>query len=268
MGKEFEPSHALRVLKPASEPRARLVCLPYAGGAASLFHAWSPSLPADVELRAVQLPARQDRRQEAPMRRVEDIVDHLARAVAALPAVPTAIFGHSFGALVAFELARRLGAEGRPPICLVASARRAPHLPLAHPPLHKLGDADFLAGMNRYCSTPLDRLRDRDLVDLALPALRADFEALETFTYRAGGPLEVPTVILRGRLDPTMSRESALAWSEIVGRQVGLHEVDAGHFFIDSHRHWVLERVNEALRAGLATGRKGDGLGELRAQGM
>lgn len=249
MRKEFEAGRALRLLKPVAQPRARIVCVPYAGGAASLFHSWSRALPGDIELRAVQLPARQDRRQEPALTRVDAIVDQLASAMTSLPPAPTAIFGHSFGALVAFELARRLHAHGDPPFCLIASARRAPHLPLGHPPLHKLPDADFLAGMNRYCDTPWDRLLDQDLVDLALPALRADFEALETFTYDARGPLDVPTVVLRGRRDGTMSVDAAFAWGEVVTRRLDLHEVDAGHFFMDTHRSWVLERVNEALRA-------------------
>jgi len=248
MGKQLAASQVFRRLKPVAEPRVRLVCVPYAGGAASLFHAWGPALPHDVELQAVQLPARQDRRREHAMTRVTAIVDVLAGAMTALPPVPTAIFGHSFGALVGFELARRLSADGAPPFCLIASARRAPHLPLAHPPLHKLPDTDFFAGMNRYCGTPWDRLRDPDLVELALPALRADFEAIETFTYDARGPLDVSTVVLRGRRDTTMPLESALAWGEVVSREIRLHEIDAGHFFVDTHRSWVLERVTEALR--------------------
>lgn len=183
------------------------------------------------------------------MTRIDAIVDHLAIAMATLSPVPTVIFGHSFGALVGFELARRLQSDGIPPSCLIVSARRAPQLPLSHPPIHRLSDAAFLAGMNRYCNTPWDVFRDRDLVALALPALRADFEAFETFTYDASAPLDVPTVVLRGLRDNTMSVESALAWDEVVACQLNLYEVDAGHFFMDTHRAWVLERVNDALRA-------------------
>lgn len=182
---------------------------------------------------------------------VGDIIDHLASLMAELRPLPTLLFGHSFGALVAFELARRLHADGTPPQCLMVSARRAPHLPLTHPPLHALPEAEFLAGMNRYCETPWDVLRNTELMELALPALRADFEALETFTYRAPGPLDVPTVVLRGRRDRSVSVEAAQAWSEVITPEIDLYEVDAGHFFLDTHRSWVLGRVNHALRATL-----------------
>ena len=253
MMKKLELNRTLRVIDPVAEPRARLVCFPYAGGAASQFHAWSAALPSGVELRAVQLPARQDRRRDPALTSVDDIVNHLTGLMAELRELPTVLFGHSFGALVAFELARRLHAEGTPPLRLIVSARRAPHLPLAHPPLHALPEADFLAGMNRYCETPWDVLRNTELMELALPALRADFQALETFEYKASGPLDVPTIVLRGRRDKSVSAAAAQAWSEAVAREIQLYEVDAGHFFMDTHRSWVLERVNDVLKdAGLA----------------
>lgn len=249
MLQELEANRTLRTFRPVSDARVRLVCVPYAGGAASLFHAWSRALPAHVELRAVQLPARQDRHHEPAMTRVKLIVDFLSNALGALRPVPTAIFGHSFGAVVAFELAHRLAAEGKAPFCLIASACRAPHLPRTRPRLHELSDADFLAGMGRYFETPGRILDDRELMDLALPALRADFEALETYTANPQ-PLDVPIVVLRGRKDKSMPVDSALAWGEVATREFSLYDVDAGHFFIDTHREWVIERVKEALRTG------------------
>jgi len=183
------------------------------------------------------------------MTSVDAIVDHVAALMAELRPAPTLLFGHSFGALLAHEIARRLEAEGAPPFCLIASARRAPHLPMTHPPLHALSDADFLAAMNRYCGTPWEILRDAELMEFTLPALRADFKALETFTYRMSEPLDVPTLVLRGRRDKTMSVDAALAWSEVVKHDIHVHEVDAGHFFVNTHRPWVLERVKGALEA-------------------
>src|SRR5690349_4202830 len=103
-----EVNRTLRVLKPTEAPWARIVCLPYAGGAASLFRPWSAALPRDVELRAVQLPARQDRHEEPAMTSVDAIVDHVAALMAELRPAPTLLFGHSFGALLAHEIARRL----------------------------------------------------------------------------------------------------------------------------------------------------------------
>ena len=125
-------------------PRVRLLCLPYAGGGATIYRAWSAELPADVEVRPVQLPARQDRRHETPLTRVDAIVTRLVAAVESLPPAPTAIFGHSFGGLVAYELGRRLSAAGTPPLALVIGARHAPHLPRAAPPIHALPEEAFV----------------------------------------------------------------------------------------------------------------------------
>ena len=185
---------------------------------------------------------------------IDGIVEHLAALMVELRPLPTLFFGHSFGSLVAFELARRLESDGRAPSCLIASARRAPHLPMAHPPLHELSDPDFLVGMHRYCGTPWAILHNAELMDLTLPALRADFRAFETFNFRASAPLDVPTVVLRGRQDQSMSVDAAFAWNEVIKPEIQVHEVDAGHFFMDTHRSWVLERVVDALQQHLPTG--------------
>jgi surfactin synthase thioesterase subunit len=228
-------------------PRVRLLCLPYAGGGATIYHAWSAGLPADIEVRPVQLPARQDRRHETPLTRVDTIVTRLAAAIETLPPAPTAIFGHSFGGLVAYELARRLSGAGTPPLALVVGARHAPHV--AHPaaPIHALPQDAFFETLNRRYGTAWTLLRDPELMALALPSLRADFAAYETYEHQPGPRLATPITVLHGLRDGTQTCEQAAAWGDLTSANAALESIDAGHFFVDTHRDWVLTQVRRAL---------------------
>jgi surfactin synthase thioesterase subunit len=226
----------------------RLLCAPYAGGAASLFQAWPHGLPSDVEIRAVQLPARQERLREPPLTRISRVVDHVRSALDALSPLPTVLFGHSFGSIVAFELARSLHAAGSPPVSVVVGARRAPHLPRVHADIHHLSDREFSEALHRHYGTPLSVLSDSDLMSLALPSLRADFEVLETYHCAEGAPLTIPFTVLRGRRDVSVPGPDAAAWGH-VAETIVHKEIDAGHFFIDTHRPWVLTCVAEVLAA-------------------
>lgn len=256
-----ESARWLRIRRRVAAPRLRLICFPYAGAGATVYHGWPDELPAHVEVAAVQLPARQDRVADPPVTRVEDIVDRVAAAMAALPPAPrTAFFGHSFGAVLAFELARRQQRAGAAPAALVVAGRRAPHLPSPSAPAWNLPDDEFFAVLNSRYGTSMAMLRDRDLMELALPSLRADFEALDHYRYAAGDPLRVPITVLRGTRDPRQSASDADAWTEVAApthRPVTIHELDAEHFFVDTHRLWVIDRVAEALARAAAPGAPG-----------
>lgn len=234
--------------RPLAAPRLRLLCLPYAGGSASLFFTWTSLLPADIEVRSAQFPGRQERLSEPPLRSVEAMVDALAAALAPLPPAPLFIYGHSLGSAVGFELARRLQGTPHSARGLVAAARRAPQLPPNRPQLYQLPDPAFKDMLHRLYGMPLEVLRNDDLMSIALPSLRGDFTAHDLYTYTPGPPLELPLTILSGSKDPAVTRAEAEAWSEITTQYRGLHEVDGGHLFVQSHRQWVLARILDALQ--------------------
>lgn len=226
-------------------PRRRLVCVPYAGGSATVFHGWS--IAPELEVRAVQLPGRQDRLGERPVATVGQAVDAIVSALGGLPRLPIALYGHSLGGVVAFELALRLAALGEPPLALVVGGCVAPHAPRRDPPIaHLAGDA-FLESIHARYGTPMAVLRDDDLMSLALPPLRADLAVLECYAYRAGSALDVPITVLRGLRDQTAPPDDYLGWQELTTRPVVRAEIDAGHLFVDSHRAWVQDRVARAL---------------------
>ena len=186
------------VPRPVAKPRVRLYCLPYAGGSASAYHAWARALPDDVELSGVQLPGRSLRIHEPPLRRLPELLRALLPRLERQDA-PYVLFGHSMGALVAFELARGLRHLGAPPPAgLIVSGSRAPERRGASHDLHRLPDEDFLRELRRFEGLPEEVLRDPELLALTLPALRADFEMIETWQSEPEPPLPVRMAALGG----------------------------------------------------------------------
>src|SRR4051794_13772560 len=165
--------------------RMRLFCFPCAGGGTSLYSAWRDSLPADIGLSLAELPGRECRLLDAPFTRLDDLTQRLADALTSeRDGVPFAFFGHSMGALIAFEIARRLRRNSLALPCrLFVSACRAPHLPNQHAPVHSLPDAELRLTLAEFGGTPRELLDDDELMELVLPTLRADFTVCETYRY-------------------------------------------------------------------------------------
>ncbi len=227
-------------------PGVRLLCLPYAGGSATVFGAWK-HLRSDIEVCSVQLPGRQERLSEPALVSLDTIVDRLVEALATRPGAPLALYGHSFGALVAFELALRLQRTGASPIALVVGARAAPHLKPAGAPIHALPHDAFVRAIHERYGTSLAILQNPGLLELALPPLRADVAVLENYVFPAGAKLDVPITALRGQLDPANDLARVQPWQEITTRPFQLESLQAGHFFVDTHRRWVQDHVLAAV---------------------
>lgn len=230
---------------PAAGARVRLFCFPYAGGGASLFYPWTRGLSPAVAVCPVHLPGREDRLKEAPFTRMTDLVEELARQLRPWTEAPFALFGHSLGGLVCFELARRLG---RAPVRLFVSAARAPQVPERPAPVHHLGDADFVAALRlRYQGLPAAVLEDAELLSLFLPALRADFTLFDTYAYEAGGPLDCPVSAFGGARDPEVRESDLLAWREQTRGPFELRRFAGGHFFLKEEQDRALRAIADDL---------------------
>lgn len=230
--------------------RLRLFCFPYAGGGASLFRSWSEQFPREIEVCPVQLPGRETRLSESAYSRLDALLDPLIHVLLPYLDTPYAFFGHSMGALISFELAQALqrNALARPPLRLIVSGRRAPHLPAIKPPTHHLPEADFVAELRHLQGTPESVLQDPELLHLLLPLLRADFALCETYVYRPGSTLICPISALGGLQDREASREDIAAWSkQTTSVSFKLHFFAGDHFFLHKERAALLRILTQDL---------------------
>ncbi|GIE99518.1 thioesterase II family protein [Paractinoplanes rishiriensis] len=222
-------------------PRARLIGVPYAGAGAAAFHGWPAELPEWLELWAVRLPARETRIGEPPMADVHAVVAAVADALAGFDDTPYALYGHSMGALVAFELARELRRRGSPaPVRLCVSGRRAPQRADDLPGICHLPKPEFLAAVRRLNGIPEQLFDEPGLIDVLEPALRADFAVCERYRHTAEEPLATGLSVFGGDRDPTTDLEQLHAWRRQAAGPFVLRTYRGDHFFVHTRRRELL----------------------------
>ena len=234
--------------RPNPAARARLFCFPHAGGAASAYYGWGAALP-EVEVVAVQAPGREGRMKEPPIVDSRELVSQLTDAIAPSLDRPVCFFGHSMGALVAYEVARELRRRGAPmPAHLYVSGRRSPTLPESGPLLHPLPDGEFIDELNRrFGGLPAAIVDEPELLELFLPVLRADVTLLETHVFRAEAPLDVPMSAYGGVGDHQTHPESLGAWGTLAARPLTVRTFPGGHFYLHQHRDDFLRAFRQEL---------------------
>lgn len=227
--------------KPNPAAQVRLWCFPCAGGIASSYFDLARAAPDLIEVRLVELPGHGWRANEPPFQHLPDLIDALLTGLTARLQPPFAFLGHSMGAIVAFELAHALRRNRLPsPVHLFAAAHRAPHLPNPDATTHLLSDSAMIAKLSRLGGLPDEVLRERELLQLILPVLRADFTALDTYAYIAGPPLDCSITALGGASDNLVSRVHLEAWRKHTTADFAIRIFPGGHFFIHSARSMVI----------------------------
>jgi medium-chain acyl-[acyl-carrier-protein] hydrolase len=235
--------------RPNPGARLRLFCFPYAGGGASVFNSWPRDLPPEVEVCAVQPPGREGRLGEAPFNDVHSLVESAVVGLAPYFDRPFAFFGHSNGAVIAFELMRRLRRGGGAlPVAFFPSGRPAPQLPRTVPPIHALPEPEFVEGLRRLRGTPEEVLANPELMAIISPLLRADFAISETYVYRDEPPFAIPMTAFGGAQDEDVSAEGLDAWRVQTTGEFGALIFPGGHFFIRDDRDRVLAELSAELR--------------------
>jgi medium-chain acyl-[acyl-carrier-protein] hydrolase len=213
----------------------RLFCFPYAGGTASLYRGWAARLAAQAQVLPVELPGRGARLKEPPFVNLPPLVEVLAGVLAPLLDSPFALFGHSMGATIAFELARHLRRRGAPgPQALFVSGRRAPQVPDSDPLTYNLPTDEFIEELGKLNGTPKEVLTHTELMELTLPLLRADFQLTQTYEYIPETPLECPITAYCGLADVDVGREQMQPWEEQTSSGFALRMVPGDHFFLRS----------------------------------
>ena len=233
--------------KAIDTPRLRLFCFPYAGGSATTFAHWQGALDPAIEVCAVQLPGR-------GARFVEPLFSSMPALIAALAAVlrgndlPFAFFGHSLGALVAFELARHCQWHGLPtPEHLIVSGTSAPQMRNPSGNLHAMDDVSLSKKLEKYNGTPPEILENRELMSLVLPCIRADFTLAEEYIYRSGPLLDIPLTAFAGKKDPHTSPENVAGWNKETAGRYREYWFQGDHFFLVPEKDAVIECVGNLL---------------------
>lgn len=231
-----------------SRANLRIFCFPYAGGGASVFREWSRFFPKDVEVCPVQLPGRESRGLESPMTSLSHIVQAIVVEIEPLLQTPYAFFGHSMGALIAYETACQINSKyGKPPAHLFVSGRSGPSLPYTKKKLYQLPDDAFKNELRLMNGTPEAVLQHDELMQLLLPRLRADFEVCETYSYIQNQPLPCPISAFGGKADYGVSAASLAAWNEHTLNEFNLYMFDGDHFFLHNQQENVMQTVIDSI---------------------
>lgn len=246
-GTTSQIDHWIDVAVPRSQARIRLLCFPFAGAGTLAFRTWPYNLPDFIEVCAVQLPGREKRLDDKPYIDVATLVKDLAAVLPPLLERPYALFGHSMGALIAFELARELARRGEPePRHFFVSGRRAPHIPDTSL-LHPLDDEAFRVGLKRFKGMSEKLFSNDKLMSFFLPTLRADFTLFETHRLEPGEPLSCPMSIFGGREDVEATPELLAGWQEHTTGGSSLRLFPGDHFFLRSSQDELLAAIAEKL---------------------
>lgn len=242
----------IRRFHPAAADSLPLVCLPHAGGSASFFFPLSRALAPAIEVLAIQYPGRQDRRHEPNIDSLPELADLIVAALRHTDDRPTALFGHSMGAVLAYEIALRLPAAGLPaPSRLFVSGRRAPSRH-RDDRVHLMSDRDLLAELRHLNGTEMAPLADPDILEMIMPAMRSDYRAVETYRHDPGRVLTCPVTVLIGDRDPLVTVDEARAWERHTTGPTDLCVLPGGHFYLVEQSAQFIDHIRRPLSSSMS----------------
>ncbi len=232
-----------------SQNKPQLFCFPHAGGGGSAYRPWQAALAEVATVLPVFLPGREHRIREQLFDQLCPLAKAAAEAIAPHIGGKFALFGHSMGAFVAFEVARSLRRIGIMACGLWVAAAPAPQLPLRLPPLHNLPDGEMIERLEaRYGDLPAEVKASREMMSAITPVIRADLRTVETYHYEPELPLDCPIHVLGGAEDTTVSMAELAAWRLQTGGAFTCRTLPGGHFFLENSQREVLALVARQLR--------------------
>jgi pyochelin biosynthesis protein PchC len=242
-----DPGAWIRRYHKAPDTAVRLVCFPHAGGSASFYFPVSAQLSPAIDVCALQYPGRQDRRAEPCIETIPELADAIFGVVRSLADRPLAFFGHSMGAVLAYEVALRLEKDGAAPLArLYVSGRRAPSRYRVEN-VHKRDDQGIIAELRRLSGTEADLLGDPETLEMILPAIKSDYCAIETYRHTPHQEVSCPIIVLVGDRDPRVTADEAKAWSEHTTGTFDLQVFPGGHFYLTEQAQEVVRVLSTDL---------------------
>ncbi|WP_164491764.1 thioesterase II family protein [Staphylospora marina] len=228
----------------------QLFCFPYAGGSARIYRSWKEHLPERFRVHPVELPGRGVRFREKPYRQLPVLIEDLAGEILKTPLrSPFVLFGHSMGAMLAFELARWFRRNlGEQPMALLVSAFRAPHLPRRKDPIHLMSDRRFAERIREMGGTPGELMDHPEWAEFFAPVIRADLEVAETYQYVFGRPLTCPVIGFAGIRDAEVTPQEVDGWRSVTEGPFKLKLFPGGHFFLQEDEAAVTRAVAHELK--------------------
>jgi medium-chain acyl-[acyl-carrier-protein] hydrolase len=226
----------------------KIFCFPYAGGTAAIYRDWANLLPSTVQVIPVELPGRGARLKEPRFVRLPALINSLVGPILPLLDTPFTFFGHSMGAVIAYELSRRLRREHNcGPQALFVSGRRSPQILNVDPVTYNLPKDEFIETLGKLDGIPNEVLEQVELMELMAPLLRADLQMDQTYKYVPDIPLQCPITVYGGLQDRHVTRSVLLPWRELTTSSFALHMLPGGHFFLKSSQHFLLELLSREL---------------------
>lgn len=231
--------------------KARAFAFPCSGAGTMSYYQWAKYLDgSEMDFVGVQLPGRENRLREKPIADLPLLLESLVPAISPWLGKPFVFFGHSMGALIAFELCRALCRKGLPlPQRLFVSAFRSPQMPNPNRELHKLPDLGIIDSLRKYGGTPVQVLANKELMAVFLPVLRADFSLHETYRYQEEAPLPCPITALAGAGDKVVRPEYMVNWRQQTTSGFELVQYEGGHFFLHGHMDAIMQRLRHPIMA-------------------
>jgi len=243
------PTRWVHYRLPRPDPAIRLFCIPHAGAGASAFVAWRDGFPDWIEVCPVQLPGRENRYGEPLPDDIRTLAAVLAEALKPLLDRPVALFGHSMGAMIAYELAAHWAAEGGPvPRHLFLSGCLPPHrMERLNPPAGE-EDAELLDLLRSYNGMDPALLGAEEFVRFILPVFRQDLRLVDSFARHPDRPpLSCPVTVCSGIADPIVDPELAAEWETYAGGGFQLRLFDGDHFYLRDGRDELIGHIRLCL---------------------
>lgn len=232
----------------SSSSLVRLLCIPYAGAGASLFHSWQAELGSEIDVVPVLLPGRETRLQDRLVTSVDEMVAGIVGELHLVWDRPFAIFGHSMGGLIAYRTAQLLQNRSMPMPQQVFLSACEPHRARRDgPPDHELSDEDFVRVVGQMDGTPPELLANDELVSLVLPRLRADFAVVDSFRLANGSRIGIPITAMAGSEDERVTWDSVRQWSQHTAAGFTAHLLRGNHYFIADARDRLLRIIRDQL---------------------